>query len=63
MAEKIKWSCVDLELGGPLTKEELMKEIRKKIDEEFPTDVVDRYSRVHVSIEGKTRPPEPAENK
>ena len=58
MATK-KWKYYDIELSGPLKKNELVEKIRQQLDQEMPTDVVEHLSAICIRVEGvKEIPPD-----
>ena len=51
--------CVDVAHKAPISKEDLLKLIKKELDKEFPTDVVAEHSRITVTLNQlSARPPQ-----
>ena len=54
-----KWKYFDIEIPGPIKKDDLLQLIRKELDEETHTEMVDRLSALTIRIEGiKDQPPD-----
>jgi len=49
--------CVDLAHNAPISKENLLKLLKKELDKEFATDMVTDHSRITVTLNSKSAGP------